>query len=376
MRATLRRRGFTLIEVLISLGIFAVVSFLLMEMLARQSRTYTVVDNVAETQEKARAVANLLEQEVRATSFLTPVGAALCGYDTRPNNPDGDPDVLYVTNTEALTPPPPPGMPQPSNFQRSVSLSGALPANVGGTATQTFTLSSLVVDAPAFYDLNGDGVGDSDFRGPTAGAPGGGVILFDPGDATKGTACGQITAVNLATNTISVDFTSGGSVPTLGGVTGTPLGAGYTSLAFVPAHGYWINVLNGTPRLMRDGVVMAEDVEDLQLAAFFDAGLDGVIGALPSTTPPPWNDANEYPGSDAPNSWYVSGARDNRELREIRVTIVARTRAWDPDAAANPAFANNFPQSPENRVVAAAADGFRRRVITLTITPRNVVSKM
>jgi prepilin-type N-terminal cleavage/methylation domain-containing protein len=391
MRRALLRRGFTLLEVMISLGIFAFVSFLLMEMLARQSRTYTVVDNVAEAQEKVRAVANLLEQDLRVTDFLVPQAGAFCGYDTHPNEPDDDPDVIYVTNTEALTPPPPPPAPQPvavapsnSPYERYVAtVVPMLPASVGGVALpQSFVVTALQVDAPAFYDLNGDGVGDSDFRGPISAASPpsqrGGVIVFDPADPAKGTACGQITNINLVTNTITVDFTSGGAVPSNAFGTGTPLGAGaLTQLALVPAHGYWIqNSPAGVPQLMRDGVVMAEDIEDLQFAAFYDAGDDGIVAALGVAAPPPWHNAAEYPGSADVGSAYRSNAYDNSLLREIRVTIVARTRTIDPDVALNPAFANNFRQRPENRVIPGlAADGFRRRVLTMTIAPRNVLSK-
>jgi prepilin-type N-terminal cleavage/methylation domain-containing protein len=392
MRTRRRASGFTLLEMMISLAVFAVVSIILMEMLARQNRTYTVVDNIVETQEKARAVAGVLEQEIRQTGLMMPIGSALCGYDTRVGVVDTDPDVIYVTNTEAITPAPPPTAAQPTSFQRFATNAVPVGAGVGASATQTFQLASLVLDAPAFYDLDGNGTGDSDFRGPTSGASPasqrGGVIIFDPNDPSKGTACGQITNINLATNSITVDFTSGGAVPTAGGVTGIPLGVGYAStLAFVPAHGYWIDVLPppaSTPRLMRDGIVVAEDVEDLQIAAFFDLGPggvgipDGIVNALGIAAPPPWSDALEYPGSGALNSWYVAGLRDNTQLREVRVTVVARTRAEDPDVAANPGMAAFFPQREENRVIAGvmAPDGFRRRVLRMTIAPRNVIAKV
>ena len=59
MRAqAVAKRGFTLIEMMVSLAVFAVVSAVLMEMMVRQSRTYTVVEDVAEAQGKARAVAS------------------------------------------------------------------------------------------------------------------------------------------------------------------------------------------------------------------------------------------------------------------------------------------------------------------------------
>ena len=376
MRALTRQRAFTLLEVMLSLGVFAIVSVLLMDMMVRQSRSYTVVDNVAEAQEKVRAVASLMEQEVRGTGFLVPIGGVFCGYDTAAA-PDGDTDVFYVSNTEALTPPPPPPAPPTSSFERFATVTSAVPAGGIGVGTQTLTINNLVLDAPAFYDLNGDAIGDSDFRGPTgAGSPAaqqGGVIVFDAGDPAKGAACGRITSINLGGSTVTVDFTSAGAAPG-----GTPLGpAPYGSLAVVPAHGYWINVLAGVPRLMRDGIVMAEDVEDLQVAAFFDALDDGIITALGPLAPLPWHNAAEYPGSAAVGSAYISGARDNSELREIRVTVVARTRSEDPDVVLRPALANYFQQRPENRVILGvlAADGFRRRAVTMAIAPRNVLMR-
>lgn len=369
-QARRRSQAFTLLEVMISLGIFALVSFLLMEMLSRQSRTYTVVDNVAETQQNVRAVAGLLEQEVRSTGFLTPAAGVFCGWDTAKNTADTDPDAIYITNTEALVPPPPPPSPASNDLERAANIVGT-PPGVGIGTSKTYTLDSLVLDAPAFYDTDGNGVNDSDFRVP------GGVIIFDSTNPARGASCGQITAINVGAKTITVDFTSGGAVPD------TALGTPYAALAAVPAHGYWIQVVNGSPRLMRDGRVMAEDVEDLQFAAFYDVGLlpgtgpDGIVNVLGAVAPPPWNDAAEYPGSNAPNSWYVSGERDNTQLRELRVTIVARTRSQDPDVLLNPALANYFQQSPENRTFAAAppADGFRRRALTMTVAPRNAALK-
>ncbi len=366
-----RGRGFTLIEVMISLGIFAVVSYLLMEMLARQSRAYTVIDNVAEAQQNVRAVANLLERELRLTGLLTPRGGAICGWDTAAGTNDTTPDVLYATDSEALKP--------PADITTLVPGARILnPAGYDGTGTNVLQLATLVLDGAPFYDLTGDGTGDSDFRGPSVVSPQrGGVIIFDRLNPSKGASCGQITALSLATSTITVDFTTSGAVANP--PNGTPLAPGpYGELVAVPAHGFWIQAPPGAaPRLMRDDMVVAEDVEDLQFAAFFDAGDDGIVNALGAAAVPPWNDAAEYPGSSAPNSRYISGAYDNTLLREIRVAVVVRTRSQDPDALANPALANQLPQARENRVFAAPppADGFRRRVIAMTVMPRNVALK-
>ena len=109
--------------------------------------------------------------------------------------------------------------------------------------------------------------------------------------------------------------------------------------------------------------LLVEHIEDLQVALFFDGDDDGNI------------DAGEYRGiRDGAGvvHEYESGDEDHRELREVRVTVVARTRGEDPDVLANPALANSVTQAVENREVGAVPDGFRRRSITLAVRPRNV----
>ena len=56
-----RARGFTLIELMIAMAILLLVVVYLTEMLTRQSRAYTVVDQVTEAQQNLRAIADLLE---------------------------------------------------------------------------------------------------------------------------------------------------------------------------------------------------------------------------------------------------------------------------------------------------------------------------
>ena len=143
----------------------------------------------------------------------------------------------------------------------------------------------------------------------------------------------------------------------------------------MPAHVYWINptAANGAPQLIRDGMVLANDVEDLQIAMFYDVDGNGQVDGLAAGfTPPPYHSATEYPGSAAPNAEYLPGVWDNSELREVRVTVVARTRSQDPNVLANPNLASSVTQGFENRAPGAVVDGFRRRSVTLTVRPRNV----
>ena len=210
-----------------------------------------------------------------------------------------------------------------------------------------------MIDGLPFYDTDGDGAGDSDFLESVNPFRNGGVIVADRGDPGRGVACGIVTNVSPGSNTIRVDFTSNGAAPG-----GTPLaGGGPGDLVAVPAHVY--TVVNN--QLLRDGMVLADDVEDLQFAFFYDLDEDGVMDG----------EATEYPGS-AGGPVYQSRNWDNSFLSEIRVNIVVRTRAQDADVLQNPGMAQGEWQVTENRVAPGGFDGFRRRVHTSTIRPRNV----
>ena len=355
-----RSQGFSLIEMVVTLAVLGMVTFFLTDLLVRQSRTYTVVDDVSETQQSIRAVSGLLERELRSTGFMVPGGAAICGWDM-PNAAASDqtPDVLYVTDADAIDPT---GRTSPNTQAVTVT------AGFTGTGEDALKLASLVVDSKGFYDLDDDGVGDSDFLYTTTPPRNGGVIVFDKDNPSRGAACGVITDIDAATNTVTVDFEvrNAPNSPAGGGAApgGTPLAAGAAgTLVAVPAHVYWVNpnAPNGPPQLIRDGMVLGNDVEDLQVALFYDTNGDGVV------------DAGEYRGTKNGGVTYpyLSKSQDNSLLREARVTIVARTRSQDPDVLANPALANSVTQAFENRPVGGVADGFRRRAITLTVKPRN-----
>jgi prepilin-type N-terminal cleavage/methylation domain-containing protein len=368
---TRRNPGFSLIEVLVSMVVLGLVTFFLTDLLVRQSRTYTVVDDVSEAQQNLRAVTNLLERELRATGFLVPEGAAICGWDTGgAGAPDDDPDVLYVTDAQAI---------DPAGVTSLSSQAADVLSGFTGTGLDTLQLSTLVADANPFYDIDGDGVAESDFLYSGVPQRNGGVIVVDRDNPERGASCGVITDVDAATNTVKVDFEvkTVPNAPTPNGAApgGTPLGAGAVDLVAVPAHVYWIDPggAGNPPRLIRDGMVLANDVEDLQLALFYDVDEDGAVSGLDAAfAPPPFHSATEYPGSAATNAEYESGVWDNSQLREVRVTVVARTRGEDPEVLANPALANSVTQGFENRPAGVAPDGFRRRSITLVVQPRNV----
>jgi prepilin-type N-terminal cleavage/methylation domain-containing protein len=341
-----RRRGFTLIELMIAMAVLLVVVAYLTEMLTRQSRAYTVVDQVTEAQQNLRAIADLLERELRVTGFLVPEGAAVCGVDQTNGS-----DVLYVSDADAL---------DPTNANQ-LGLGASILAGFAGTGgAESLTLDDEVIDGLPFYDTDGDGNADSDFLESVNPLRNGGVIVADRGDPTRGVSCGIVTSVNSGSNTITVDFTSNGAAPA-----GTPLKVGGPGdLVAVPAHVYMVaNNAGGNSQLLRDGMVLADDVEDLQFAFFYDTDGDGLeVG-----------DGSDYPGSaDYLPGYYESKDWNNSELTEIRVNIVVRTRAEDADVVQNPGMAQGSWQVTENRVDPGGFDGFRRRVHTAIVRPRNV----
>ena len=359
---TRARAGFSLIEMMITVLIFATVTIYLGEALTRQSRIYTIVDNLTETQQNLRAVGGLLETELLATGFLVPEGGAICGYDTATATLDGDADVLFLTAAEAIDPA---GM---NSLQLGASVTSGKPNFTAG-APVNIDLGTVDLDGNPFYDLDGDGAGDSDFLYTAAPLRQGGVIFVDRANPGSGTACGILTGINVAANSIQVDFTVNGSMVNEGIV------GAVTDLVAIPAHGYWIQGLN-PPVLMRDGIVFAQDVEDLQIALFYDLDEDGIVDGRPAgNNTPPYHSTTEYPGSAMLGSEYVpgSGNWDNALLQEVRITLIARTRMQDPDVLLDPALAQGQPQSYENmQPFAGVPDGFRRRTLTFTVDPRNV----
>ena len=120
----------------------------------------------------------------------------------------------------------------------------------------------------------------------------------------------------------------------------------------VPAHEY--RIANGD-QLLRDGVVLSEGVEDLQVAYFYDADTDNVV------------DAGEMRGT--PGNDYLASGQDSSEIREVRANLVTRTRMEDRE------WTQGRAQALENRDPIDTPDGFRRRTYTSTVMLRNVGSR-
>ncbi|CAG0995040.1 hypothetical protein MYXO_02631 [Myxococcaceae bacterium] len=319
-----RTFGFSLMELMISVVVMAIVIVYLVQSFSAQQRAYVTMDQVTEAQQNLRAISDLVEREIRLAGFMVDEGGAVCGVDSVAGS-----DTLFVTDASALDPG---GQIQPALGARLGGGSGP------GAGTVTLSLAmgdTVVVDGQPAYDTNADNVNDSDFR------VGAGAIVYDRANPSRGTACGIVTQVVSPTQ-LRVNFLAS----TLGGV------AASEELVVVPAHVYQVN---NAAQLLRDGLVLADDVEDLQVAYFFDNDGDQIV------------DAGENPGSAGTN--YAASAWNNANLRELRMNFVVRTRGTDPT------FNAGTFQTTENRAAPAATPTdpqLRRRVHTTTVRIRNV----
>ena len=316
-----RRAGFTLIELLVSVAMLGIIVVYLLRSFTVQHRTYTVVDETTEMQQNLRAVADLLERDLRHAGMMVPESGAVCGVDAT----DG-PDVLFVSDADAIEP----GTEKVADFGADLTTA----TTVADASTETLELDGLVAEpAPlrAAYDTDADGAADSDFR------EGAGVIVTDLADPDLGAACGVVDGIPSATE-ITVIWRSEG------------LEAAGTDLVAIPAHVY--QVVNGA--LERDGNVLVENVDDFQVAYFFDGDGDALV------------DANEYRGVTGVAYDPSDAAIEEDKIREVRANLVLRSRFEDPT------WTQGVFQNLENRAAVAGTDGFRRRVHTATVRLRNV----
>lgn len=315
-----RTQGFSLIELMIAIAVLGVILTYLFDTFTTYHRSSEVISQVTETQQNSRAIASLIEHDIRHAGLMVEIAGSFCGIDST-----SGPDSLYVSDADAINP----------VGQTDNALGSSFAGSNISTGANTIAIDLSLENPDDFaYDTNGDGVLDSDFR------VGGGVIIVDRGNPSRGTACGIVRDVNTLAGTITFMI--------LTDILDAGPGVGEDLIA-IPAHAY--EVSNGA--LMRDRMTLAMGVEDLQVAYFFDDNGNNEI------------DAGDYRGDGVgPN--YDADSLNVQDAREIRVSFVTRTRNEDAR------FPGGQFQATENRAVVPGTDGFRRRVTTSTVQLRNV----
>ena len=331
--------GFTLIELMLAVTMLSIVMYLTLDSLTRQQKTSIVTDQIVEVQNNVRAISSLIEREIRMAGFMVPNAVGVCGVDRTTGS-----DELFVSETELLVP----------DDERAGDLGARvttawLAGWVAGSPTSlSLNLDSATTDldddGSFFYDNDNNGTAEADFR------VNGGFILADMANPERGVVCGTVSAASSTQITIQI----------LGG----QLAAHFFSsdapqeIVIVPAAHYRVNTGSAVGRLERNGDLLTNGIDDFQLSYLFDDddGLPSTIGVI---------DAGEELGISG--STYDPATVDNSELKEVRFSIVVRTRATDPKFTAGSFIAF------ENRVAPTAAnDNFRRRVIAGAVRPRNI----
>ena len=320
--------GFSLIELLVAVAITFMIIFYTLTTFTYQHQTYINVDQISETQQNSRAIGSLIERDIRNAGFMVPPNAAACGVDA-----DDASDQLFLSDADAIR-----NIDELTSSQASGDL-GADVSNVTSGTPDVVTVDDVVIDGQATYDTSGDGTPDSDFQ------VGGGAILVDTANSDRGVRCGSITAVTTSTpQSVSLNFMNDfGAAATIG-----------EDLILVPANAY-VQSDGPPPQLRRNGQLMTTNVEDLQVAWFYDDDEDGQV------------DAGEYRGN--PTVDYDPSVSIGENLREIRFNLILRTASDDPQRPNNAGTG----QQTENRDTDIAGDdGRRRRLHTTTVRLRNV----
>lgn len=331
MKLVLRQDGYSLIELMVTAAILLIVMVGITRAFTTQHQAYIVVDQVTEAQQNLRAVADLVERDVRRAGYMVPPHAAVCAFD-RVNAPD----ILFVSDSDAIR----------SVYDledENISLTPNKGAEVTDDASTWNASGSAdtVALAQLWLDHQPDG---NDF------VVGQGVIVANRAEEDSPVACGTID--EISGNTLTVDF----------GSTSTGAVGSNADVVAVPAHKY--EVIAGTPnRLQRSGQLLASDVEDFQVTFFFDEDGDLVVDTDEDY-------GNAGGGTNQP--WELTPAinrPDFSSLREVGVNIVTATRDEDPNAD----YQLGAGQVTGNRdgSTLASVDGKRRRVHSARVRVRN-----
>ncbi|MBW2712602.1 MAG: prepilin-type N-terminal cleavage/methylation domain-containing protein, partial [Deltaproteobacteria bacterium] len=331
-----RSSGFTLIEILTAIVIVGIVMVAAMQSFTFQAKTHEVITGIADSQKSLTMLARLVERDLRNAGYMVSESAAVCGVD----NING-PDMLFISDSVAIS-----NVGDLTNLipiGENSYVSAKAPGNAGlgslllnasvknTLATSTLTLIDNTLDTDPAYDNTGDDAPDSDYQFSVLNAQvtiAGGVILRDTTDTSKGVACGVIE--DIRGSQIDVRWVS----PNLTWVNDA-------DILVIPAHVYEIipEVAGVTPpQLTRNGLLVAEDVEDMQISYFLDLDDDGLT------------DPGEMRGTEAGAGYLATDGNDGQFLRDVTVSLLVRS-AFEPRVNVEQTRRlNGTPQDLENHV--------------------------
>ena len=327
-----RQLGYSLVELFVAVAILGVILAGVFYSFGVQNEKYVVVDQVTDAQQSLRGVAELIERDVRRSGYMIPHAASVCAHDYT-----FQPDVIFMSETEAV---------RPIDVLKQNApelLVGSLGIDVIGMSPTSITVPGggtpqLKIDAGAAGSLMVDG----------------GVILVDKDDPEQRVACGEITAISGAT--LTVDF----------GPSADAVSIGSSDVVAIPAVVYKVipETTTDPSQLLRNGLVLAYDVEDLQAVFFFDSNGDGaqtanteLFGTL--------NAAGQYPPASG-------GGFDMSTLREVSINVVTVTADETPNTTGGTNLLSQGLVVANRNTNLAAADRRARRLQVANVRLRNL----
>jgi type IV pilus assembly protein PilW len=324
------QRGFTLVELMISLVLFLVAIAGTLNIAVSMSQAYRDQRGVILTENSVRAPMDFISDAIRNSSPAVSTGAKIIaglpsGSVQETMSSGCKTGAIYTTNSTSA----------PDELY-IVYASGAVVTSLRSAYTAPYT-SITVTDAsqlnPGDYLLITD---------TTTGT----VVQIGSGSTAVNTATGAITLTSPAC-TPTNSYALAGSPPPL--VIRVKKARFYVDTAG--------SVTDGVPTLMMDpdadgpatAEPLAENIEDMQVALGVDVNASGGI-----------DDASEWAYSNG------TGSLDGN-IRAVRVTLIARA----PNQLL-PLIATYQRPAAEDRPAATTFDTFRRRVLTSTIEIRNL----
>lgn len=337
MSALRKQDGFTLLELLISVTVLAIVTSQLFMVFSSQKRTFSANQRVLDVQEDARLVLDLIAFDARQAGFMVPRIAGVSSED----GGDSASDRFCISDPSYFAQPVV-GTPTVLD-SRSEHFNAATITNY---TTSQITVTSADVDGSAALD----GTNPDDFGGTTKG-----IIISDGQQSLCALIEGDSDGDPL---TIKID-----SDPDWG-ATGLNF-VGNPAVRAAPAIIYEVDPATNT--LTRNGMTLATSVEDFQVEYWVDNRTrNGAIDGAPAdaNTEFPIHDLNANPG------WTI----DTSRIRRVRVSVLTRTdmREVNPDGTEKIASPNSIRPAVANRDAATVADGFQRRRFVATVMPKNL----
>lgn len=322
-----RNEGFTLLEMMIVVAIMGVVTAQMFVVFNAQRRTYLSNDRALEVQEDARLITDLIAFDARQAGFMLPAETTISSFDGQFGGgfPD-QPDRLCVSDGSFFT--------VPDYGQDSDDFDAAID-EWPGAGVQAVAGGNVLIDT---LDIEGDG--NVDFSVGT------GIIV-----ATATTSfCARIANIVGGAPPFQINFAAGQTIP-------AGIQAGLIGAQAVPAVVYEVDTTQPVPVLLRNGMVLAPQVEDLQVEYWVDdqqfiAG----VGVM---------DAGEFPIHS------LSGMPlqlSTDEVQRVRISVI--TRSSQPEEQAGQTFGFHMRPAAGNRPE-GPMDQFRRRRFTASVTPRN-----